>query len=351
MLYNQTGATIQVTLGDILDGVALALEELAASGPGINEYKKVIYPYTFLDPSSNLYVTGVDILDILEAFDTNFGWDLKFTSFYGHELEITTGEIISEMYYEDNPYIIAIAANKKWLGESPLAPSWGNFSIVGELFPSAIFDLERIDVLSNWTVDVVVNGTVEYVIDPMNMAENGYDDTYSYDRSDWWTFNRHYWGRNISEILSHALSPGLNYTARIWSADGYASPRPFGEPKEYRYNNTEIENGIEPPRGMRFNESYNNRDNINLTVAFDYSSGVPLPSTNLLMALVYADQEFGEGFESITDPVWPHRKMCGYDRGPFYLIVPGRPREVYLSHVTKIEITTYLGPIPPEFNL
>lgn len=351
-LYNQTGASIQVTLGDILDGVALALEEQAAGGASINEYKKVIYPYTFLDLSSNLYVTGVDILDILEAYDTNFGWDLKFTSSYEHTFEMTTGDIISHMYHGyRNPIIIAIAANKQWLGESPLAPNWGNFSIVGELFPSAIFDLERIDVLSNWTVDVVVNGTVQYVIDPMNMADNGYSDTYSYDRFDWWTFNRQYWGRNISEILSHASVTGLNYTARIWSADNYASPRPFGKSKEYRYNNTEIENGIEPPRGMSFNQSYNNRDNINLTIASDYSSGVPLPSTNLLMALVYADQEFGEGFESVTDPVWPHRKMCGYDRGPFYLIVPGRPREVYLSHVTTIEITTYLGPIPSDFIL
>ena len=50
MLYNQTGASIQVTLKDILDGVALALEEQAAGGPEINEYKDIIYPYTIQDP-------------------------------------------------------------------------------------------------------------------------------------------------------------------------------------------------------------------------------------------------------------------------------------------------------------
>jgi len=64
MLYNQSGASIQVTLKDILEGVALAYEEQSAGGSEINEYKKVIYPYTFLDPSSGLAVAGVDILDI-----------------------------------------------------------------------------------------------------------------------------------------------------------------------------------------------------------------------------------------------------------------------------------------------
>ena len=67
MLYNQTGASITVTLEDILDGVALALEEQAAGGPEINEYKDIIYPYTFLDPVSGYYITGVDLLDILET--------------------------------------------------------------------------------------------------------------------------------------------------------------------------------------------------------------------------------------------------------------------------------------------
>ena len=336
-LYNQTGDSMQITLKDILDGIALALEEQAAGGPQINEYKKVLYPYTFLEPSSGLYVTGVDILDVLEAYDTNFGWDLVFTSIYGHTLEMTTGDIISKMYEGDEEsVIIAIAANKQWLGNSPLGNQWGDFAIVGELMSSSILDLQKIDVLNNWTIDVVVNGTTEYTLDPLNMKLNGYDDTYHYDRDDWWSFNRHYWGRNISEIISHTSASGLNYTARIWSVDGWASPRPFGGSKEVRFNNTEIEEGITPPR-----ETW---DLINVT-------SVPLPDTNLLMALVYADQEFGETGQGITDPIWPYRRMCGYARGPFYLLIPDRPRDTYLSHVTTIEITTYLGSIPPGFDL
>ncbi|GAI64165.1 unnamed protein product, partial [marine sediment metagenome] len=276
----------------------LAYEEQNANGSEINEYKKVIYPYTFLDSSSGLPVAGVDILDVLEAYDTNFGWDLKFTSNIGSEFEMTTttGNIITKMYEgSEESVIIVIAANKKWLGESALGDQWGNFSIVGEQMSSALYDLQKIDVLSNWTVEVVVNGTVEYVIDPMNMTYNGYDDVYHYDRTDWWSFNRHYWGRNISEIISHTSAAGLNYTMRAWSVDGWASPRPFGKKPEVPYNNTEIENGILPPR-----ETW---DLINDTV-------VPMPLTDLLMNLVYADQEFGETGQGITDPIWPYRKMC-----------------------------------------
>ncbi|MHA1728701.1 MAG: hypothetical protein ACTSWY_08200 [Promethearchaeota archaeon] len=331
MLYNQTGVSIKVTLKDILDGVNLALEEQAAGGPAINDYKKVMYPYTFQDPISGLYITGVDLLDVLEKYDTNFGWDLELVSGYGHEMEITTGDIINNMYEGDeNSIIIAIAANKTWLAESPVGPQWGNFSFVGELLPSAIYDLQQVNVNSNWTVEVVVNGTTEYIIDPSNMAYNGYDDTYHYDRDDWWNFNRHYWGRNISEIISHTSAEGLNYSVRAWSVDGWANPRPFGKKKEVAYNNTDVEIGIVPP----YPELSDTNDLIN-------SSEVPLPQTNLLMALVHTDQEFGETGQNITDPIWPYNRVCGYHRGPFYLIVPNRPRDNFLSHVTRIEITVY----------
>ena len=345
MLYNQTGDSIKVTLKDILDGVALAIEEAAAGGPGINEYKNIIYPYTFLDPSSGLYVTGVDLLDILEKYDTNFGWDLTISSNSGYTLNITTGDIITNMYEGDNPYIVAIAANKEWLIESLLGSSWGNFTFLGKQYPSAIYDMNSVEVWSNWTVEVVINGTVEYVIDQNNMKLNQYDDIYSYARDDWWTYNRHYWGRNISEIISHTFAGSLNYTVRFWSADEWASPWPFGGKKEPRYNNTHVETGIIPPY-PRWADGYLNdtADLVNITK-------VPLPETDLLMALVYADQEFGESGQGITDPVWPHWMMCGYHRGPFYVIIPGRPRESFLKYVTRIEITSYSGPIPSGFEL
>jgi hypothetical protein len=345
MLYNQTGASIKVTLKDILDGVALAFEEQAALGPQINEYKNIIYPYTFLDPSSGLSVTGVDLLDILEKYDTNFGWDLTISSSSGYTLDIATGDIIKNMYKGGkNSHIVAIAANKEWLAESPLGPSWGNFTFLIDKYPSAIYDMNSVEVWSNWTVEVVVNGTVEYVIDQNNMTLNEYNDTYHYDRDDWWSFNRHYWGRNISEIISLTPAGVLNYTVRFWSVDEWATPWPYGGKKEPRYNNTHVETGIVPPY-PQWADGYLNEtaDLVNTTEV--------LPETDLLMALVYADQEFGETWQGVTDPVWPYRRMCGYHRGPFYVIIPGRPRENYLKYITRIEITSYNGSIPVGFKL
>jgi hypothetical protein len=289
----------------------------------------------------------VDLLDILELYDTNFGWDLTISSGSGYTLDLTTGDIISNMYEgEDNIYIVAIAANKEWLAKSPLGPSWGNFTFLVKNYPSVIYDMNSVEVWSNWTVEVVINGTVEYVIDPMNMTYNGYDDTYHYDRDDWWNFNRHYWGRNISEIISLTSAGGLNYTVRFWSADGWATPWPYNPTKkEPRYNNTHVETGIVPPY-PRWANGY-----LNDTVDLVNTTNVPLPETNLLMALVYADQEFGETWQEVTDPVWPHRKICGYHRGPFYVIIPGRPKASYLKYVTRIEITSYNGSLPSSFEL
>lgn len=346
MIYNQTGASIKVTLKDILDGIALAIEEQAAGGPEINEYKDIIYPYTFLDPISGYYITGVDLLDILEKYDTGFGWDLTITSSYGHTLEVTTGELITRMYHGDeDPIIIAIAANKEWLGESPLTPSWGNFTFIGKQFPSVIYDISQVNVMSNWTVEVVVDGDIEYEIDLNNMKLNEYNDEYHYDRNDWWDFHRHYWGRNISEIISHTSASGKNYTVRFWSADDWATPWPYKENREPRYNNTHIEEGITPPYPQWVNGDLNTTaDLINVTM-------VPMHKSDLLMALVYADQELGESGQGITDPIWPYRRLNGYHRGPFYVIIPGRPRNIYLSHIVRLEISSYTGPIPPVWEL
>ncbi|MFX0057877.1 MAG: hypothetical protein ACFE85_00275 [Candidatus Hodarchaeota archaeon] len=337
-ILNNGTNQIPISLADILEGVQLAIEEdQDPTGTFINEYKKTIYTYTFLDPISGLYITGVDILDILEKYDTNFAYNLTFTSKKSSDgsidvIHMSTGDIISKMYEgNEEPVILGLAANKTWLADSLYGNIWGNFSIMGKNMHNSLTNLEEIKVLDSWKVEVRVNGTLEFIIDPTNMTDAEYTDTYTYERDDWWDFNRQYWGRNISEIISHTSATGKNYTLRVWSEDGWASPRPFGGKKEDPYNNTDVELGITPP--------WVDHDLINDTL-------VPLPETNLLMNLVYADQEFGETGQGVTDPIWPYRRICGYHRGPFYLIVPGRPRDVYISHVNLIDITVYDGPIP-----
>ncbi len=331
---------IKITLGDLLEGITLALdEEENGNGADINEYKVPLYLYTIQDPYSGIYYTGVDILDVLEHWNTNFAYNLSFMASKTPDgfssvryLNMSTADIINKMYENDeDPVIIALAANKGWLPGSKL----GNFTIVGKNMNESLSNLEYISVLDSWKVDIYVNNTLEYTIDPSNMMTNEYDATYYYEDNDWWSFNRHYWGRNISEIISHtSILAEENYTVRIWSCDNWATPVPSGTSPEKPYNNTDVEEGITPPWNP-------DKDLVN-------DPEEPLPESDLLMSLVYADQEFGETGQGITDPIWPYRLMCGYHRGPFYVCIPGRPRRNYLSHVVKIEITVYPGSIPDD---
>jgi hypothetical protein len=78
MLDNQTN-TIKITLSDILEGVQLAIEEDEdSSGARINEYKDVIYCYQFY--YDDHLVTGVDLLDVLEKFDTFYANEMNLTA-------------------------------------------------------------------------------------------------------------------------------------------------------------------------------------------------------------------------------------------------------------------------------
>jgi hypothetical protein len=323
---------IKITLKDILDGLKLTIEqEEDTSGANINEYKDLIYYDTFFHEGFGLYITGVDILSVLEKFDTNFALNMSFVSKRNVKGSIETLQLSSEnivkhmLTGEEEPIILAIAANKTWLADSPIGDLCGNFSIFGENMPNSLTNLERIDVIDSWEIKVNVNGKKEYSITPSNIKLNHIVANYSYERDDWWDFDRQYWGRTLKEIISHTSAAGKNYNVRIWSVDGFASPRPYGQKSEPPYNRTDVEEGIETP--------WSQSDLVN-------ESEVPLPDPgNKLMTIVYKHQEFGESGQNVSDPVWPQPEVCGIHRGPFYLIVPGRPRDVYVKWINRIEIT------------
>ena len=325
-ILNSYNESINVTLGSILEGIQLAIEEgQDPSGANINEYKDIIYYYTFYHQTLDSYITGIDLLDILEKYDINFAYNISIQSIGGNNVSITSGEIIKKMYEGvEDPLVLAIAADGKWLADSSLGEDYGNFSLLGKNWNIQLKNIRQIDIIDNWTVNVVVNGTTEYIIDQSNMMENKFTANYSYDRSDWWNYNRQYWGRNVSEIISLTSASGKNYTVRFHAIDGVISPSLLERP----YNRTDVERGINPP--------WTAEDKINGTL---YDPAVPMLPTHLLMNLVYKDREFGEGWGSTTDPFWPYARYCGYHRGPFYLIVPGRPRDAYIKYIYKISIT------------
>jgi hypothetical protein len=323
---NDNTESFTITLGNILEGIQLAIEEEQdTSGANINEYKDVIYYYTFYHQTLDCYITGVDLLDILEKYDINFAYNISIKSLGGENVSITSGQIMKKMYEGvKDPLVIAIAADGRWLADSSLGSGYGNFSLLGKNWNIQLNNIKQIDIVENWTVNVEVNGILEYSIDSNNMKDNEFTANYSYDRSDWWNYNRQYWGRNISEIISLTSAFGKNYTVSFYAGDGVVSPSLDNRP----YNQTDVEMGIIPP--------WEEDDKINGTL---YSPPVPMHASNLLMNLVYKDREFGEIGGSITDPIWPYAKYCGYHRGPFYLIVPGRPRSAYIKYIYKIEIS------------
>lgn len=362
MFYNQTtGVKINVTLKDILEGVALYQEQMADPlHRGINDHKKMISYHTFEDQISGYILTGIDILDLLAKYDTNFGWDIDFTSReHGGEgvqtetLKITTGNFISKMYYgSEEKILLVIAANKQWLGESPLASRMGNFSIVGENFNSPLYNLAKINVTSNWTVEVIIDGIKTMELDPYNMTYGVTEQTYTYQRWDWWDYNRTYWGRNVSEIINYnsTLAAG-DFDVYFETVDKFTAPFQ----KKYRaYNKTEIMVGISN-NGTHVNEwTEKGKDLVNNSNYIKYEEvydGIPLLATHLRMALVFKEQELGEsgmyGRESqgeyditIDDPPWPYPKYIAYRSGPYRIVVPGRTRDNYINHIKKIHITT-----------
>ena len=326
MLDNQTN-TIKVTLADILEGVELAMEEDAdTSGARINEYKDVIFCYQFY--YSDHLITGVDLLDVLEKCDTFYANNMNLTAKGQVEQErVSSQNIVQKMYKgPEDPLVIAIAADDQWLADSPLGPTYGNFSIIGKNWNVQCLNLEKVTVLDNWTVSVKVDGVEEYEITPLNMNLNEFTANYSYSRFDDWTYNRQYWGRNISEILSHTSANGKNYILRFYAIDGVISPGEDVNP----YNQTDVEDGIIPP--------YIAADRVNKSQ--EDLTGVPLPETDLLMCLMHKQREWGETGFGVTDPIWPYPRELGYDGGPFSLVVPGRPRGQYIKYLYLINVTT-----------
>ena len=325
-LDNQTH-TIKITLGDILEGIELAIEEDEdKSGSRINEYKDVIFCYQFYH--DGYLVTGVDLLDVLEKFDTFYANNMNLTAKGQTEKEqVSSQSIVQKMYKgPEDPLVIAIAAENKWLADSPLGATFGNFSIIGKDWNVECLNLEKITVLDSWTVSVKIDGVEELKITPMNMTKNEFTANYSYNRFDDWNYNRQYWGRNLSEIISHTSANGKNYTLKVYAIDGVVSPIEDHNP----YDQIDVEEGIDPP--------YVSEDRINKTM--ENLLGVPLPDTDLLMCLVYKQREWGEYGFGVIDPVWPYHRKLGYDSGPFSLVVPGRPRGQYVKYLYLINITT-----------
>ena len=329
--------SITIYLSDILEGAKKFLD-------GCEEWEKCLAVQTVKDDLSGLWITGVDVLDVLAYYDTNFAGDLTFTSLednYGATdvLETSAYDLVGKMYEDDEPVIIGIAANKTWLEASPIGSQCGNFSLFGQAMETSCKRLETIDVLNNWTVDVKVNGVVNITLGPENLTSGIIPIDYSYIGTGWFNYNRTYWGTNISDIISYTgVDAYANFGVQFVASDGYKLPNPYSyRSPEALYNKTEVMDHL-PHNGTHIIALGNHTDNVNGT-GKNPSDGIPIAATDLRMCLVFADRELSEGFYGDPDPVWPNRRFCGYRGGPYQLVVPGRIKARYLEHIKEIRIT------------
>jgi hypothetical protein len=334
ILNNQTHSDVKIYFEDILKAIDVYQNAQASA------YDTGIELMTIIDPETDIPITGISITDIFDQYHTYFPGEIEFASVedtYGQRnvFKTTAGDLLEKMYDGEENIMIAIAANNQWLADSPLGEKFGNFTLVGEGMDARIYNLEQINVLSNWTLDIYVDDVLQLSLQPNNVTALSYKYgyTYSYDRTDDWSLNRYYAGVNLSILCDWVgLDDTVDFELKAYAADNWAAPH--GKPSKRGLNQTEVYNGLD------WNSDY--WDYVNSTGVGD--PGIPLPDVydDLPIILAYELQILGEydGTSTATNPAWPAIKTCGFGHGPYILIIPGRERSNQIKMINRIEITT-----------
>ncbi|TXT65004.1 MAG: hypothetical protein BAJALOKI1v1_480013 [Promethearchaeota archaeon] len=343
LLNNQTQSGINITLGDILEQVIIneATEKYNFStGIGVT---------TMYDPDTGIPVTGIYLTDFFDIYYTYFPGDIIFTS---HEDDEGTSESLSISAYDlldkterkdtSEKMIIALAANKKWLQNSQFKDTWGDFTVIAEDTGSRVCNLKEINVTSNWTLTVEVDGIKKLELSPYNITNSpSHTYNYTYDRFDKWNYDREITGINLSKICEWAgVDENDNFEVKARAVDGWASPH--GKPWRPGFTEDDVYNNID----------YDSRywDYVNSTDGFEEDDGHPLPAstvTNDMSIMIVYSQKLNDGEIDLsanppypTNPEWPEHKMVGMKHGPYIIAVPGRIRENFIWGIYKIEINT-----------
>jgi len=335
IINNQTHSNVKIYFEDILN----AIEVYENAQP--SAYDTGIELMTIIDPETNIPITGFSITDLFDQSENYFAGDIEFASIeddFGQRNVFSTSgsQLLEKLEDAEENIMIAIAANQQWLADSPLGEKYGNFSLVGEGMDSVIYNLEEINVLSDWMLNIYVNDVLTLSLDPVNITDLSYNYSYvyKYDRSDDWGMNRYYNGLNLSILCDWVgLNDSANFTLKARAADGWAAPH--GSSSRRGLTADEVYNGLP------WNSTY--WDYVNETVS--EPDGVPLPDVydDLPLLLAYELQILGEEDDesSATNAPWPAKKTCGFGHGPYLLIIPGRTRNNQIKMINTIEITYY----------
>ena len=365
ILYNETGDPVIITLGQIL-GYIEKWEETDPDQPGNagkqDWWEKRLKPLTVTD-SSGIPITGVDITELLRVFDCNFAGELEFVSNNpsADKLKMNVIDITNTFDNEDddeNNIILGIAADKKWLRDSPIADDAGDFVLIGEdvTYPDEgvteiveykCYDLANMTVTKNWTITITVynsdnslNQTL--VLDAFNITD-AYTGPYhyEYDNTEWWYFNGTYYGTNISQIVDYTNAKNTDYILNITFSPGDSQPS-IDPKKEKRgiYSDLTYFNWTDVETGLANNGTHiigHHIDYVNWTDSGDTDgTGIPMLKSDLLMCLTQKIQYGYSHSGSDYNSPWEDYYNDGY--APFKLIIPGLGQSRYFNGAIGINI-------------
>jgi len=363
ILYNETGDPVEITIGKILEYVE-KWEETDPAKDG-NEgkddwWEKRLQPRTVTD-SSGIPITGVDVLDLLRVFDCNFAGELEFVS-QNATIDKLRMDIIDicNILDNDNNFILGIAADKKWLKDSPIADDdSGDFVILSrdiiypfedatnitEVVEYSCYDLANISVTKNWTITVNVynNDNVlnhSLVLDAFNITEAYGADYhhYEYENTEWWNFNATYYGTNISQLVDYTKAKGTEYLLNITFSPGDSQPASKG--KRGVYSDSPYFNWTDVEEGIKNNGTHiigNHVDYVNWTSSDDKKgTGIPMLKSDLLMCITQKIQYGYSHSGSDYNSPWEDYYNDGYP--PFKLIIPGLGKSRYYNGAIEINI-------------
>lgn len=347
ILHNETGNAVEITLGQILDYI----NKYEETSQHQYWYEKRLETITFNDPSG-IPITGVDLLEVLRVFDCLYASEIELVSYNDTASKLTFDiQELCTIYGRDRFTMLALAANKEWLPDSLLGDRVGNFSIfskditVGEgEVEVALYNLANITVTKNWTVAVRVynsdgtpNQTLE--LDYLNLTYNPTEQTYEYENTDWFNFNRTYYGTNLSDIVDYTHAKGTNYVLNFTFNDGATQPNSI--PNRDALSLVSYFNWTDVEQHLANNGTHIVGNHVDLV-----NGGDNMLKTNLKMCLInkvryhteYDPSIWGGG---IANYPWDEAYNEGYP--PFQIIIPGTVRSRYLNGLTEITITI-LGP-------
>ena len=278
-------------------------------------------------------VTGVNIVELLNHLGFHAPWGVKISNSTGSfstdvSLMINSDGNMVKNPQTTNPLILGIAAHQMWLNGSPLGEAYGNFALFGGDLSAtqAIMDITEIEITSEWTLPVYVNGLLNYTINSETILDGDYGTSrwwYDDNGTSYFDWNCTIKGRTLNDIIGQTSASGLPYNVTWSTIDGFVWPKAG-------YNHSDVQSGLDDRAIVNCT-----LDEVGDCVA---GTGVKMPIDGLYAPdgnLMWITNEEIQHQSAGNGNPTPLKLLDG---GPYKLIVPGQIKKGYNKWLTRIDI-------------